>query len=171
MLLNDTVNGNFADNGGGAYWVGTAGSTFDVQNTILGGNTASTAGPDADNAAGTFTDNGGNLIGVSGAGSGNTGFTAGTTQTGTVARPLFPLLGPLQNNGGPTIGAPGTTLVLETQAPLAGSPAIGKGIVSGAPLTDERGFQSIINGTINVGAVSQLQLVTTVTAAAYRRWR
>src|SRR5262249_49139891 len=78
-----------------------------------------------------------------------------TTQTGTVSQPLDPLLGPLQNNGGPRIGAPGTTITLETEAPLRGSAAIGKGILPGAPATDERGFPSVVNGKINVGAVSQ----------------
>jgi hypothetical protein len=151
-LLNDTINVNFATNGGGIFWDGSG--TFSAQNTIVAANTAST-GPDANNPAGTFTDNGGNLIGVSGAGSGNGGFAAATTQTGTTANPLDPLLGPLQNNGGPTIGAPGTTIVLETEAPLTGSPAIGKGIHPGAPAVDERGFPSVINGMTNVGAVSQ----------------
>ncbi len=44
--------------------------------------------------AGALADLGGNLIGVSGPGSGNSGFTAGATQTGTVAKPLDPRLGP-----------------------------------------------------------------------------
>jgi hypothetical protein len=47
-------------------------------------------------------------------------------------------------------------MTLETEAPLPGSPAIGKGIVSGAPKTDERGFAMVVNGTVNVGAVSQV---------------
>jgi hypothetical protein len=150
--LNDTINANFADNGGGVFWDGSG--MFSVQNTIIAANSAGT-GPDANNPAGTFTDNGGNLIGVSGAGSGNTGFTAATTQTGTVSSPLDPMLGPLQNNGGPTIGSPGTTITLETEAPLRGSPAIGNGILPGAPATDERGFPTVVHGKVNVGAVSQ----------------
>jgi hypothetical protein len=148
-LLNDTINANFADNGGGVFWDGSG--MFSVQNTIIAGNTASTLGPDANNPAGTFTDNGGNLIGSN---SGNTGFTA-STQIGTVTSPLAPLLGPLGNNGGPTIGAPGTTITLETEAPHPGSPAIGKGVLSGAPNKDARGFPSVVHGKINVGAVSQ----------------
>ncbi|HZV06519.1 MAG TPA: choice-of-anchor Q domain-containing protein [Gemmataceae bacterium] len=154
-LLNDTINANFANNGGGVFWDGSG--TFSVQNTIIAANSAGGGGtgPDANNPAGAFTDNGGNLIGVSGAGSGNTGFTAATTQTGTVSQPLDPLLGPLQNNGGPRIGSKGTTITLETEAPLRGSPAIGKGILPGAPATDERGFPSVVKGKINVGAVSQ----------------
>jgi hypothetical protein len=154
-LLNDTINQNFADFGGGIFWAGTAGSAFKLQNTIVADNNATLAGPDANNPAGAFTDLGGNLIGVAGAGSGNTGFTAATTQTGTAANPLDPRLGPLQYNGGPVVGAFFRPRVLRTEAPLPGSPAIGKGLIAGAPATDERGFPSIVNGKINVGAVAQ----------------
>lgn len=50
-------------------------------------------------------------------------FTASTTQTGTVSNPIDPLLGLLQNNGGPRIGVEGATIVLETEEPLRGSSA------------------------------------------------
>jgi hypothetical protein len=109
-----------------------------VENTIIAQNNATT-GPDANNAAGAFTDGGGNLIGISGAGSGNTGFTAATTQTGTVASPLDPKLGPLASNAGPVVGALGNQVVLPTEALLAGSPAIDKGVLA-TVTTDERGF-------------------------------
>jgi hypothetical protein len=67
-----------------------------------------------------------------------TGFTNGVNgdQVGTAAAPLDPLLGPLQNNGGPT----------KTHALLAGSPAIDHGDNSAVdpttqklPTTDQRG--------------------------------
>ena len=135
-LQNDTINANFATTGGGIFWAGT-GTTFSAQNTIIAGNEAPGGGPDANNTAGTFTDLGGNLIGNP---TGSTGFTATTTRTSTATAPLDPLLGPLGNNGGQTIGAPGTTQVLLTEALLPGSPAIGKGVATGAPTTDERGF-------------------------------
>lgn len=151
-LLNDTINANSASSGGGVSWSALSGSTCSLENTIVAKNSAFT-GPDA-SAKNAFSDVGGNLIGVSGSGGGNTGFTSATTQTGTVANPLNPLLGPLTNNGGPTIGGPGQTLTLKTEAPLAGSPAVGNGILTGAPATDERGSASITNGKINVGAVS-----------------
>jgi hypothetical protein len=154
-LLNDTINANFATNGGGVFWAGTKGSAVSVQNTIIAQNFAAT-GPDANNPAGTFTDVGGNLIGISGSGSGNTGFTSASTQKGTVANPLDPLLGPLGDNGGPAIGANGYTMTLETEAPLPGSPAIGKGLVNGSLSLDERGFTNVVNGTIDVGAVSSV---------------
>jgi hypothetical protein len=157
FLLNDTINLNFASNGGGVFWAGTTGSIFRLQNTIIAKNFVVNggAGPDANNPAGTFTDNGGNLIGIAGAGSGNTGFTASSTQTGTVGTPLDPLLGNLRNNGGPKVGARGFRIRLQTEAPLSGSPAIGKGLIPGSVATDERGFPSVVNSKINVGAVSQ----------------
>jgi hypothetical protein len=153
-LQNDTINGNFASNGGGVFWDGSG--TFSARNTIIAGNADEFggSGPDANNPSGSFTDNGGNLIGVSGAGSGNTGFTAITTQTGTAASPLDPKLGILRFNGGPIVGAPRAGIRLRTEAPLLGSPAIGKGVLTAAPTTDERGLPSVIGGKINIGAVS-----------------
>jgi hypothetical protein len=113
-------------------------------------------------AAGAFNDLGGNLIGTSGIGSGNITFTSATTQTGTLASSLNPLLGPLQNNGGPTIGAPGTTITLQTEAPLTGSPAIDAGVIAGAPNTDERGFVRLLvpADPPDVGAVETGPMLT-----------
>jgi hypothetical protein len=136
-LVNDTINGNYASSGGGLFWAGQGTSTISVQNSVIATNIALTAGPDANNPGGTFTDNGGNLIGIA---DGSTGFTAPTTQTGTAASPLNPLLGPLQNNGGPTVGAPARPDTLGTEIPLAGSPLLDKGVASGAPTTDQRGY-------------------------------
>ena len=152
-LLNDTIDRNSASDGGGIFWAEAAGSSVTVQNTILAANRAATA-PDANNPAGTFTDLGGNLIGVTGAGSGNTGFAARTTFAGTAAAPLDPQLGPLTDNNGPTTGAPSAAITLQTEAPLAGSPAIGQGLAGAAPATDERGFASVVGGLVNIGAVS-----------------
>jgi hypothetical protein len=152
-LLNDTINANVAANGGGVFWVETSG-TFAVQNTIIAQNFATT-GPDAHNPSGNFTDNGNNLIGIAGATGGNTGFNAGSDQNGTASAPLDPKLGPLGNNGGPTVGAPGSSMVLETEKPAKGSPAIGNGNPAAAPMFDERGFLSVTKGKANIGAVSQ----------------
>ncbi len=127
FLWSDTLTGNSATTGGGISWTGASGSYVQVMNTILAQNTA-TLGPDAANGAGSFTDAHGNLIGVSGAGSGNTGFTDPTTQTGTVAAPLNPMLAALGNNGGPTIGAPGSAMTIETEAVPPGCPAFDKGV-------------------------------------------
>ncbi len=138
LLLNDTINVNSAGNGGGVASSGAAGSTIVVENSIIAGNFGNNGTNGAD-ALGAFIDGGGNLIGISGTKSGNTGFTALTTQTGTTADPLDPLLGPLQDNGGPTVGANGDSMTLETEALMPGSKAIAKGI-AGGPTVDERGF-------------------------------
>ncbi len=138
-LLDDTLTANSANNGGGVFTSETTGLT--LQNTLVAGNSAGIAGPDVDfgNLTVTGVDQGGNLIGISGQGSGNSGFTAATTQTGTVAAPLQPLLGPLQYNGGPLVGALSQQVGLQTEALLPGSPAIGKGVTNNVT-TDERGF-------------------------------
>jgi hypothetical protein len=151
-LVNDTINANFASNGGGIFWAAFGGSMASLQNTIVAGDFIALggAGVDLNGPAGPFIDLGGNLIGV--ARDANCGFGRLGTQTGTLAQPLNPLLGPLGNNGGPTIGAPGSTLVLQTEAPLKGSPARGKGVKSGAPATDERGMP--LTMSVSVGAVS-----------------
>jgi len=51
-----------------------------------------------------------------------------------------PLLAPLGDNGGPTIGAPGATQVPQTEALETGSPAIGAGVALAGITTDQRGF-------------------------------
>jgi hypothetical protein len=151
----DTITGNFADNGGGVFWSGMGG--VDVFSTIIAKNIASTAGPDANNPAGTFTDHGGNLIGIT---DGSTGFTAPTTQTGTAANPLNPHLGPLQNNGGPTIGASARPGTLATEVPLAGSPVIDKGFAFTAPSTDERGYLRPDEGISELADVGAVEFLT-----------
>ena len=152
-ITNSTLSGNSADNGGGirtddgggitmtnstlsansARFVG--GSDFEgddasVSNTIIAKNTDTGGAPDCN---GEVSSKGYNLIGNS------TGATITPTtgdQIGTAASPIDPLLGPLQNNGGPT----------QTQALLSGSRAIDKGgaatdPVTGNPITtDQRGF-------------------------------
>jgi hypothetical protein len=177
-LLNDTITNNYADNGGGLFFAGKAGSTLTIQNTIIAQNIASTLGPDVDNAgnAGTFTDNGGNLIGVSGAGSGNTGFTQATDQTGTLANPLNPLVTGLQNNGNGNlaspslVGATNDAQPLLTEALLPTSKAIAKGVIANAPTVDERDFARITPPDIGayefLNAVLQVNITASPTTVA-----
>jgi|GEM_PF-1504845 len=141
-LLNDTINANYAVSGGGVSMA--AGGIVNVQNTILAGNHVTGSGPDYLNVNGTaFTDLGGNLIGIESGGT----FHLATDKTGTSGNPLNPLLGPLQNNGGPVVGAPGTALMLQTELLSPGSTAIDAGVAAGAPTTDERGFARPDGGT------------------------
>ena len=103
-VINSTFSGNSAVFGGGINSNGSA----TLKNTIVADNSASLSGPDVN---GTFTSQGYNLIGD---GTDSTGFTQAGDQVGTAESPLDPMLGPLQNNGGPT----------KTHALLTGSPAI-----------------------------------------------
>ena len=97
-------------------------SSMYIRNSIIAGNTAISGGPDF---KGTPNSAGFNLIGNN---SGATITPATGDQIGTPASPIDPMLGPLQDNGGPT----------RTHAPLAGSKAIDKGY--GNSSTDQRGF-------------------------------
>jgi hypothetical protein len=130
-ILNSTVSNNQAASGGGIYnyyQTYIASSTISMntatsdgggvdgaymlttKNTLIAANSAK--GNTAD-CEGRFTSHGFNLIG---SGDGCNGFTNGVNgdQVGTTAQPIDPLLGPLQDNGGPTF----------TMALLPGSPAL-----------------------------------------------
>ena len=124
-LINSTVAGNNASSSGGGIFNAT-GATVNAKNTIIGTNTAASADPDFN---GTLASQGYNLIGN----------TSGTTITGTTTGNQLnvnPLLGPLQDNGGPTY----------TRALLNGSPATDKGGSSGIS-TDQRGFNRIVDSS------------------------
>jgi hypothetical protein len=91
---------------------------------------------------GSFESLGYNLIGNASEG---TGFGAAGDQVGTSGSPIDPILGPLQDNGGPT----------ETHALLELSPAIDAGnnsLVPAGVTTDQRGFFRVANGTVDIGA-------------------
>lgn len=140
-ISNSTVTGNSAPLGGGVSvnsygYYGSYGSVSS-SNSVIAGNLATTD-PDLftdsdsvfvidhslvkDAGAATLTDNGGNVFATD------------------------PLLGPLQNNGGPTL----------TRLPLTGSPLIDAGdpAFTGPPNTDQRGtgFARIVNGVVDIGA-------------------
>jgi len=108
-LVNATVAGNQAKGGTGSSTGSESGGGIDLAlglamstNSVVSGNSAAT-GPDCD---GTVNSGGHNLLGSDASCSGFTG-------TGDLVN-MDPLLGPLQNNGGPT----------QTMALLDGSPAI-----------------------------------------------
>jgi hypothetical protein len=132
-LLRDTITQNVAPFAGGV-----AGQAF-MGNTIVAGNTAS-FGPDV---VGSFTTLGSNIIGDSTGGL-NFNVPIGHDQLGDpVFGPINALLGPLQDNGGPT----------PTQVPLSGSPAIGKGTVAQSSTVDQRGVGRSFLFNTTVGAV------------------
>ena len=65
-------------------------------------------------------------------------------------------IGPLQDNGGPTL----------TCAPFYGSLAIGNGTSAGAPKTDQRGVPRPQSGAFDIGAVQAVTGSPLVTGAA-----
>jgi hypothetical protein len=145
-LTSDTITGNLAGGGGGGVNV-NSGTAFFLDTIDAGNVSLMGAGAGEDVAVslfGNLTSRGGNVIGDGNSLNGVALFPAGTPNAngdlaGTTANPLNPLLGPLQNNGGRLAGTPADQQVVPTEALLAGSPAIGKG-VAGAPATDQRGF-------------------------------
>jgi hypothetical protein len=113
-----------------------------LHNTLIAGNFRGATGTTADDVNGPLDASGDyNLIGD---GTGMTGLSDGVNgdRVGTASAPIDPLLGPLQNNGGPT----------QTLALLPGSPAINAGGNTYATATDQRGFARIVGGAIDIGA-------------------
>ena len=134
-ITNSTITGNSADSGGGIYNEGSLGaSVVEISNTILN---AGASGENIFNNSGTVTSLGYNL----------SSDDAGGYLTGPGDQiNIDPLLGPLQNNGGPTF----------THALLPGSPAIDAGDpnFSPPPSIDQRGcpFDRVFNGRIDIGS-------------------
>ena len=124
-LLNSTVTANMSTGGpgGGIYNEGGALSLPTLENSIIAGNTAL----DCD---GPVTSLGHNIDG-----NGSCNLVAGGDRPA-----VDPLLGPLQDNGGPT----------RTHALLVGSPAIHVGSDIGAPPSDQRGLPRV--GISDIGA-------------------
>jgi predicted outer membrane repeat protein len=126
---NTTFSNNYGSSGGGAIYVT---SSVNLVNTIL---QAGSSGGTIFNNGGTFTTHGYNLSSDNGGGL----LTGPGDQINT-----DPLLGPLQNNGGPT----------STQLLMAGSPAIDTGDpnFTPPPFTDQRGYPRVANGRIDIGS-------------------
>ncbi len=131
-----TIADNSAAPGTGGGLAINAG-TVSLRDTIVAGNTAN----GSTDVAGPVASAGTDLIGD---GTGSTGLINGANgnQVGSAAAPLNPHLGVLQDNGGPT----------PTMALLPGSPAIGAGNSTAAPASDQRGYQRVINGSLDIGA-------------------
>lgn len=137
-IQHSTIVGNNANPGqGGGLYVRWAGPIVSLSHTIVAGNASEDLGIDQP-AEPVFTSGGYNLIG-------NTTFDTGN---GTDLLNTAPLLGPLQDNGGPTF----------TSALLAGSPAIDAGDPVSPLNTDQRGSARPVNGRIDIGAVELADL-------------
>ena len=132
-ITNSTISNNVGvgQGSGAGGGIDNFGGTVTVRNTIVAQNTHENVSPDF---AGTLTSQGYNLIGN----------TSGTTITGTTTGNQLnvnPLLGALQDNGGPTF----------TQGLLSGSPAI-EGGNSSSFNTDQRGLARPVDSPVIVNA-------------------
>jgi hypothetical protein len=117
QVLQCTVSGNFTANGvGGGLWC-SQGAT--LKNSLVAGNSTGGAPPHHD-ISGTVTSNGANLVGVA---TGATGLTATDTSFASYGITLAQLIGPLANNGGPTL----------THTPLPTGPAVDGGKTTDIP--------------------------------------
>ena len=116
-------------------------SPMQIENSIIAGNTTlSVTNPDVN---GVFSSQGYNLIGKT---NGSTGWGGTGDQLGSIAAPINPKLGPLQDNGGPTF----------TMALLPGSPAIDQGGGFGVETLD----QQQTTGANAAGSLDQWQSFT-----------
>ncbi|MCU1288203.1 MAG: hypothetical protein JWN60_432, partial [Acidobacteria bacterium] len=177
-LNNVTISHNKATTSGGGIYYSGQNSGIYVRNSIIAQNTApATSGPDVfsfNNLNGAaFTSRGNNLIGKSAV---NTGFTDNVNgdKVGTIATPIDPLLGPLQNNGGHT----------DTRALLLGSPAkdagnicvINSGCTTNPPVsplsTDQRGndFVRFHETGVDIGAFESFFPVPTINSLTPNNW-
>ncbi len=121
-ITNNNASTYFFSAGGG---INNNAATINISNTIVAGNTA----PVSPDLKGDFNSLGYNLIGNN---DGSNGFAAGSPNAnndyvGTSTSPINPMLGALQDNGGPT----------DTHALLSGSVAIDNG--NSTLTTDQRG--------------------------------
>jgi CSLREA domain-containing protein len=154
VMINDTFFSNSASRGG-ALALGAAGS-FSIVNSTIANNSASIAGgvggvlgtsqylnsivfsntdPNGRaNCGGGVTSSGSNISDTDVM---DCAFNSAGDQLNT-----NPILGPLQDNGGPTA----------TMALLPNSPAIDGGTKAGCPAIDQRGFLRPVNGVCDIGA-------------------
>jgi hypothetical protein len=129
-VSNSTISGNSAPGGAGGIFAPYG--TLNMRNSIVARNTMD----DADDLVGHLTSSGYNLIGNTMRGSG----FDDTDLVGGPDDPIDPLLGPLQDNGGPT----------QTMALLPGSPALNAGDPAQSGVPDQRGV--VRRGGVNIGA-------------------
>lgn len=150
IILQSTIVGNTATGSGGGIGLFGVGSMnyITLMGSIVAGNTSGGVGPDMDLGGANITNAFYNLIG-DGADSGLT-HLANNNFVGTSGAPIDPLLGALQDNGGPTL----------SRVPMAGSTAIDSmppGACrdpEGDPLTtDQRGLDRPAQSGCDRGAV------------------
>ncbi len=133
--------------GGGIY---TSGGGMNINNTIIAGNTIYGAAgvdySDCYNSSTTFGDKDYNIQGVKSSGVNACDLNGPHSMQGSPGSTFDPILGSLQDNGGPT----------RTHALLAGSPGIDAGNPGDCPATDQRGYPRPKDGDLNGTAVCDI---------------
>jgi CSLREA domain-containing protein len=153
-IVQSTISGNVSSDGGGIK-VGPirAGNLVSIRNSIVAGNTVGGQPQDIS----TFTPWLAPQYSLIGTNDGSPLAASATPDAngnliGTNAMPIDPMLGPLADNGGPTM----------THALLAGSPATDAGDPAFNPfafafplVNDQRGagFARVVNGRVDIGAL------------------
>lgn len=141
-MTNNTLSGNTAGSEGGGIYI-YDGAILNTGNNVVAGNTAPTAKQIVN--YGTFVSDGYNLFGESG----SSGLVNATPVVGDkiLAGLIGSAIGPLTNNGGPTL----------TRLPVAGSPAINAGkkeLIPAGVIADQRGYgPRIVGPAVDIGAV------------------
>lgn len=155
-LINCTITKNISPNGFGNGITGHLGR-YVIGNTIIAGNGASGNGPDL-NSGPVYISRGNNLIGNA---DGVSDFNNIGDQTGGTATPLDPRLGPLANNGGPTLTH---ALLTNSTALDAGDNNLAVNTSANFLTTDQRGAQRFADSadadstaTVDIGAFEFLQ--------------
>lgn len=154
IMTNSTITGNTSTLLGGGLSRATTNVNGFLRNNIISGNTGPS--PDVSNSAGGLQSQGNNIIGNVGT---STGWIASDLQN------VNPMLGPLADNGGPSM----------THLPQAGSPAINAGqncvvdssCTANNPVVpvaaDQRGVVRPQGGTVDIGSVEVAAAPSTAT--------
>jgi hypothetical protein len=147
-INSSTITGNVDASGSGTNAGGvsfTGAGSFIMNNTVVAGNFLATGDAGPPDIRGNVASGFGNFVGIGTADL--TGIVNGfnSNQIGTTATPIDPKLGPLQNNGGPTL----------TRMPRGDSPLRNAGVVAALPtgLTiDQRGKPRVVGGSVDIGS-------------------
>ena len=149
VIHSSTITNNTAgaDQGSGVASRGNNATRTEVSGSIIAGNTNDDVAVTNLTANNSFQSYGYNVIG---SGGGTLDGLANFTATGDQTNVTDPLLGPLADNGGPTL----------THALLPGSPAIDAGDPiavagqNGVPVFDQRGagFERVFGGRLDIGS-------------------
>jgi parallel beta-helix repeat protein len=139
-IANNTANQQ-ASTGGGIRLMS---NTLTLTNTLLSGNVVTNAATPSDISTEMYAvATGTNNLVSSSLGLGTGQLVGNGNLLGTQVAPINALLGPLQNNGGPT----------QTRLPQTGSPAINAGTTTSAFTTDQRGFARVSGAATDIGSV------------------